>query len=168
MTDHLREAHFLRAHYVSDEMLKDKDTLKNRFFEDYSRRVKCLFAFPMAFQLWQICLINRPEMIRQYNQVRTMKALTLAGAIGFGVLEKVQMDKRFTFLNRYYPEPTELQTKLKMQAILQKLRPQEVEAKDPFVMDHNTQRIYEQMYQLPIGPTGQPWQDLNPAVIKKH
>ena len=112
MSDLLNLVNYLRFYYTATDSLKDKDILKNRYFYDYQTRVITLFTVPAAVQLWQISLINVHEKAALYRKVRVFKSLTLAASIYLAVEQKASLEKKWTYLNRLYPEPTELQKTL--------------------------------------------------------
>ena len=49
MGDLVRDAKYLRYYHTSEEMLKDKDILKNQTFQQYQNKVGALFLVPVAF-----------------------------------------------------------------------------------------------------------------------
>jgi hypothetical protein len=108
MGDLVKDVKYLRYYHTSEEMLKDKDILKNKTFDEYTRRVGALFLLPVSFQLWQIALVSNFEKTNLFRKVRALKVLTLVGALGLAVKEKLNLEYQWTFYNRFYPEPTEL------------------------------------------------------------
>ena len=94
---------------------------------------------------------------------------TLVGALTLGYYELYKFDKYMTFLNRFYPEPTQLQKGLFRDALLFKERnfqPKSFEERAK--LDASTAQIYEQMYRLPPQKYPDPDDDFNPASIKPH
>ena len=169
MSDLVRDAKFLRYHYTSDEALLDKDIQKNASFEKYSINVGATFLVPLFFQCWQLSLINNMEKAALYRKVRIFKALTFVGAMGVGVYERAKLEKYWTFLNRFYPEPTELQKSLYRDAMMFKeLNYQEKSIEERLKLDMDTVKIYEQLYRLPPATDAEPDNDPNPPTIKPH
>ena len=91
MSDLVKDIKYLRYYYTSEDSLKDKDILKNKSYFKYVKRVEYLFLVPLTFQLWQISLVNNLDKVALYNKVRVFKILTLVGAIGFGIKEKIDL-----------------------------------------------------------------------------
>ena len=90
-------------------------------------------------------------------------------ALGLGVFEKFALEKQWTYLNRLYPEPTELQKTLYREAMLYKeIDYQEKDQKDKLRIDPTTKQIYTQMYQLPPQRYPDPDDNPNPPTIKTH
>ena len=106
MSDLAGEAKFLKYFYTSNDSLLDKDTLKNESWNKYATKVQNLFLIPLGFQFWQIALVNNFEKAALYQKVKYFKILTFFGALTAGVYEKVQLEKYWLYLNRFYPEPT--------------------------------------------------------------
>lgn len=48
MSDLVQDAKFLKYYFTSDDMLKDKDILKNEIYHKYSAKVGILFMVPMS------------------------------------------------------------------------------------------------------------------------
>lgn len=99
---------------------------------------------PLGFQVWQLLLVNQHEHAALYYKVRVLKALTFGAALLLGVREKFELEKQWTYLNRFYPEPTELQKGLIRDAELFKLlqlQPKGIEERQE--IDSETARIYE-------------------------
>jgi hypothetical protein len=114
-------------------------------------------------------LVNNFEQAALYRKVRVLKALTFAGALALGVQQKLHLEKYWTYLNRLYPEPTELQKSLYRDAMLFK----ETGFEEPSIeertqLDVDTVKIYEQLYRLPPQSTPEPDEDPNPPTIKTH
>ena len=58
MGDLVRDVKYLRYYHTSEEMMKDKDILKNQGFLKYQSKVGILFLIPLGFQFWQLSLVN--------------------------------------------------------------------------------------------------------------
>eukprot|EP00347_Sterkiella_histriomuscorum_P003921 403362425 len=169
MSDLSGDARFLKYHYTSDESLLDKDTLKNQSFNKLQTCVSGLFMFPFGLQFAQLYFINIPEKAALYQKIKFLKVLTVVGAIGVGYYELHKFDKYWTFLNRFYPEPTQLQKGLYRDAMLFKEKQyQPVPFEEKTKIDATTTQIYEQMYRLPPQRYVDPDDDFNAATIKPH
>ena len=116
MADLMKDVNYLRFYYGSDDASKDKDSCKNKAFEQYCVKMQVLFAVPVGFQMWQISVTNVVEKAALYKRIRHFKCAAMLGAVTLGMWEHVNMRKRMTFYDRFYPEPTELQRKLNMEA----------------------------------------------------
>lgn len=98
-----------------------------------------------------------------------MKIATFAGALVFGYYELYKFDKYWTFLNRFYPEPTQLQKGLYRDALLFKERNfQPTSFEERTKIDASTAQVYEQMYRLPPQRYSDPDDDFNAPTIKPH
>ena len=106
MSQLLRNIHAMKHQWVADDTLLDKDIQKNKAYARFIKNVQNLFLFPLAFQFWQLYLVNQTTKIRLYNQVRQLKVIALGAALTFSVFELSDLNKRWTYLNRLYPEPT--------------------------------------------------------------
>ncbi|CDW88129.1 UNKNOWN [Stylonychia lemnae] len=169
MSDLVGEAKFLKFHYTTEESLLDKDILKNKSWDKFEYKVKSLFLLPLGFQCWQISLINNVEKAELYRKVRHFKVLTLLGALSIGIYEKIKLERYWVYLNRFYPEPTQLQKSLYRDAMMFKeLNYQEKSLEDRQKLDSDTVKIYEQMYRLPPQLYPDPEDDPNPASVKSH
>ena len=49
MSDLVKDINYLKYYHTSKEMLKDKDILKNRYIDKYTKSVWGLFLVPTAF-----------------------------------------------------------------------------------------------------------------------
>ena len=67
--------------------------------------------------------------------------------------EKLTLEKKWRYYDRFYPEPTQLQRTLVQEAQIMKDRQakgiQADNLKDSQFVDPETEKIYEHMYQLP-------------------
>ena len=52
MADLMKDVNYLRFYYGSDDASKDKDSCKNKAFEQYCVKMQVLFAVPVGFQMW--------------------------------------------------------------------------------------------------------------------
>ena len=118
MSDLLKEVNYLRYYFASDDAMKDKDFNKNEAFQEYSSKTQALFVIPMAFQMWQISLANVAEKVSLYKQVRMFKSAAIIGACSIGLWEYSNLRKKMLMYDRLYPEPTELQRKLMLEAAM--------------------------------------------------
>ena len=118
MSDLAQQAKYLRYYYTSEETLQDKDIQKNQSYDQYSQRVGALFLVPLGLQVWQLSLVNNFEKAALYRKVRILKTLAFGGALFLGLQQKWDLEKKWTYLNRIYPEPTELQKTLYRDAMI--------------------------------------------------
>ena len=77
-----------------------------------------LFTVPMIFQAWQISLTNVATKADLYKRVRLFKSTAMIGALSLSLWEYTNLRKKMTFYDRFYPEPTELQRKLALEAAM--------------------------------------------------
>lgn len=131
--------------------------------------MQAAFIVPLVFQFWQLLLVNNLEKADLYRKVRIFKALTFVGALGVGLYERGKIEKYWTYVNRFYPEPTELQKSLYRDAMMFKeknYQPKPVEEK--LKLDTETVKIYEQLYRLPPVTDSPAETDPNPPSMKPH
>ena len=122
MADTTKDLDYLRFFYSSEESLKDKDMLKNKAFMKYQRNVCGIFTIPAFFQIAQITRMNRPSFIGQYTYLRNMKIFSLLGACAVIWNEKLSLEKKWRYYDKFYPEPTQLQRTLVVDAQIMKDR----------------------------------------------
>ena len=123
----------------------------------------------MGLQFWQLSLVNDFARAALYRRVRVLKTLAFGGALFLGLQQKWDLEKKWTYLNRVYPEPTELQKTLYRDAMMFKehaFEPKPIEER--IQIDADTTKVYEQLYRLPPQTTGEPDEDPNPPSIKTH
>ena len=53
-----------------------------------------------------------------YKQVRLFKSVALTAALGLGLWEYTNLRKKMGYIDRFYPEPTELQRRLETEALM--------------------------------------------------
>ena len=163
---------YLRFYHQSEDSLKDKDLSKNLAFDTYRKNTAVLFAIPAAFQFAQIYLTNRKSQVALFKYVRHLKCLTLIGSFACVWNEKLTLEKKWQFYDRFYPEPTQLQRALTTEAqiyVEREARGMEDQTlQEKSYMDPATQKRYEQMYSL--GPQKFPEgsYDVNAPGVKNH
>ena len=172
MADTHKDLDYLRFFYSSEESLKDKDILKNQAFNKYQRNVSVLFSVPILCQLAEISNINVPHKVSMYKYTRQLKWFALLGAFGASFLEKVTLDKKMKYYDRFYPEPTQLQRSLVQEAQMFKEREargiREKTLDEKKFIDPETEKMYQQMYMLPPQRNPEAETDQNPAAIENH
>ena len=168
MSDIVQYANYLRFYHTSDDSLKDKDLLKNQVYNTYQTKVGALFLIPLGFQFWQLYLVNNFDKLALYKKVRIFKFLTFVGALGLGINEKWNLEKQWQYINRFYPEPTELQKSLYKDAMMFKEINYEPKSSKDKKLDQKTKQLYTSMYQLPPQSYPDPDDNPNPATIKTH
>ena len=72
MADSIKQVNYLRYFHTSEASLKDKDILKNDAYLTNEARIKRVMLVPFAAQIWQLSLINQPEMMSLYRRVRVV------------------------------------------------------------------------------------------------
>ena len=150
MSDFVKDAKFLSYYHTSEDMMKDKDFLKNNTYKQYEPKILALWSLPLFFNIWQLRLINQADKIVLYNKVRVFKSLTLVGAIAFSFWEKVRLQKQWRYFDRVYPEATMQQKQLEIEAAIfleNNYKPKTQEEREK--MDPEVALNYEQMYRLP-------------------
>ena len=162
MADLQKHLEFLQTNYVLDGQLREKDILKQESFDTYQRKIGGLFLFPLGFQAYQLTLINNPAKVGLYNTVQKFKWIAFALTVSLGVHEYIQLGDKWRFINRAFPEATEYQKTLELEALMHKERRiEEEELRDGEFMDQETRHVYDQMYQLPKDQTGGVHPDIN-------
>ena len=154
MADTTKDLEYLRFFHTSQEALKDKDILKTKAFESYEQKVNVLFAWPAVFQVAQISQLNRPSRLQYYKFFRNMKIFTFFGSFAMVMHEKMLLEKKWRYFDRFYPEATQLQRTLIAEAeVIRDLDARgllkERSIEDKSYIDPDTEKIYESMYQLP-------------------
>ena len=83
--------------------------------------------------------------------MRYFKTAAFAGAISLGLWELSSLRKKWLYYDRFYPEPTQLQQKLKQEAMMFKESNYEessIEDKLANLEDPELRQKYKQMYML--------------------
>ena len=152
MADTTKDLDYLRFFYSSEESLLDKDILKNQAWKNYQKNVALLFSVPALFQMLQINCINKPTRLQQFRFFRNLKIVGLLGAGACMFNEKLVLEKKWRYFDRFYPEPTQLQRTLVVEAQIVKdlERRGLMQDQEEKYLDPETQKTYEQMYQLPM------------------
>ena len=112
MADTHKDLDYLRYYFSSEDSMKDKDILKTEAFTEYEGRAAVLFSIPAFFQLAQISTVNRPQFVNAYKFFRHIKIASMIGGFALVWHEKLQLEKKWRYYNRFYPEPTQLQRTL--------------------------------------------------------
>ena len=101
-----------------------------------------------------------------------MKLFSLMGAFACVFYEKSLLEKKWQYYDRFYPEPTQLQKTLVQEAYLIKERDArgfvDKTLEEKKYIDPETERLYNQMYQLPPQRFPEAEVDVNPASVKAH
>ena len=164
MADLMKEVNYLRFYFSTDDASKDKDWCKNSAYQKYERKVSVLFTVPLFLQGWQITLANVAAKAELYKQVRMFKTVAFTGACCLSLWEYVNLRKKMTFYDRFYPEPTELQRKLGIEAMMFKeeaYRPETNEERMAKLADPEKVLRYAQFYMLPPQTNVAPEEDIN-------
>ena len=172
MADTHKDLDYLRFFHASESSLKDKDVLKNQAFSQYQNRVLTLCALPACLQTAHIFFLNRPQFLATCSYVRQLKALAFIGSFSMVWYERTQLEKKWSYYDKLYPEPTQLQKSLVTEAevyqVRDKLGIKEKTLAEKSVLDPETRRTYSQLYQLPPLRTAEPDYDPNAPSIKTH
>ena len=171
MADLMNEVNFLRYYHTASSAVHDKDVLKNETYETYSNKISMLMAPCLALQMWQLSLTGLEANLAMYRKVRIFKSAAVIGACVFGSMELVKFQKQMTYLNRFYPEPTELQKSLEREAFSYKeneYKEKSIAERMAVVSDAEAIHSYQRFYSL--GPQGFPEgeQDFNAAEHEEH
>ena len=98
-----------------------------------------------------------------------LKFITFGASLAFAVNHKTNLEKQWTYLNRLYPEPTELQkTLLRDAQTFKEIQWQQKSIQDRVSMDTEAKKIYGQMYLLPPQRYPDADDDPNPPSLKIH
>ena len=116
MADSIKQVNYLRYFHTSEASLKDKDILKNEAYLTNETRIKRVMLVPFAAQIWQLTLINQPEMMSLYRRVRVFKTVAFFGALAIAGNDLIDLKKKWQYYDRFYPEMTELQKQLTREA----------------------------------------------------
>jgi len=106
MADTHKDLEFLRFFYSSEESMKDKDILKNQAYAKYQKNCSMLFLVPAALQIGEISTMNIPSKAGTYKYLRQLKFVAFFGGIAAIAHEKYTLDKKMSYYNKFYPEPT--------------------------------------------------------------
>ena len=167
MSDLIKDVDRLKRYYVSPDMLREKDMLKDAAYKKTTERIAVVSTIPLLAQLYQLSLVGVPERVSLYRRVASFKWFTFAAAIGLIVKENSDLLKKWRYFDRFYPEPTGLQRAIREEASL--VKEYGYTAPDPDAeMDSRTRTVYERMYALePSNETG-PDEETNPVDPKRH
>lgn len=171
MADLMNEAKFLRFYHTSEDAVKDKDFLKDAAYQKTTKTVSALMLVPLAMQMWQLSLCNHEAGLSMYKRVRIFKMMTFLGALTAGSYEYIKLRKQWTYYDKFYPEPTELQKTLYREAMMfkeNKYVASSVEEKLAKVEDPDVQQMYSAMYQLPPQRDAAADEDVNAPSHKEH
>ena len=164
MSDLLKDVNFLRYYHTSDDMLKDKDYNKNLLQMSYKNKVSAIMFVPFVAQVYQLSLTGHPELLQRYKTVRMFKTVTLAGGLAFSMYELSNLKRKWKYIDRLYPEPTQLQKRLELEAMQykeNKVKVLSVEERMQLLENPNLLRQYSQFYQLPPQRHKDEWTDYN-------
>lgn len=116
MSDLLKDVNLLRYYHTSEDMLKDKDYQKNTLHIAFENKVHTLMVVPFLAQIYQLSLSGHADKLALYKQVRAFKTLSLFGGLAFGFYELSILNHKWKYIDRFYPEPTQLQKTLEREA----------------------------------------------------
>lgn len=152
MSDLVSYLDYLRFHHVSEESLKDKDRLKNEAYQKYSVLIYQMSTLPIGFQIAELYYANNPATRQMFKGVRNVKLASVFALMAVGYWERSNLEKKWLYYDRLYPEPTALQRALVDEAKIalahgdgaKSIEERKVEIRDPAV-----QANYKNFYQLP-------------------
>ena len=145
MTDLTKDVNRLKLVFVPKGATRDKDLLKEESYNQYCGKVCAFFGPALGLQIYQMSLINKPDMITRYTRVAQFK------------------------LNRFYPEPTEFQKNLSREADLFLYRKEnEKEFENKTDLGIRERMIYKQMYKLNPNLSMIPQGDIKPVDFKNQ
>jgi hypothetical protein len=116
MSDLLKDVNLLRYYHTSEDMLKDKDYQKNLLHIAFENKVNTLMIVPFFAQIYQLTLSGHADKLALYKQVRAFKTLSLIGGVAFSFYELSILNHKWKYIDRFYPEPTQLQKTLEREA----------------------------------------------------
>ena len=160
MSDFTNYLHRFKVFYVPNQIPIEKDILKEEAFAKYSKGVSLALWVPVLLQGYQLTLVNKPELVTKLNRIRQLKWLSALGATAFGLFHTFELDKRWEYLDRIYPEKTEYQKNLSREAELYKLRGEQEEKKQFSTAETD---VYKRMYSLGKHRSSKPVPDFIPT-----
>ena len=168
MSDLIKDVDRLKRFYVSPDMLREKDVLKDEVYRKTTDRIALVSTVPLLAQLYQISLVGVPERFALYRRVASFKWFSFAAAIGIMVKENSDLMKKWRYFDRYFPEPTGLQRAIRDEAAL--IKEYGYQAPDPenIEMDSRTRTVYERMYELDPSNEVGPDEETNPVEPARH
>jgi hypothetical protein len=116
-------------------------------------------------------LSGHESSLARYKQVRALKTLSLTGGMMFGLYEISLLKQKWKYIDRLYPEPTQLQKTLEKEALQYKENKYTVSSiaeKMLKLEDPNIQRKYSQFYQLAPQRNIDEENEFNPPEHKEH
>ena len=122
MSDITRDINSIKQNFIFKGDLREKDLEKTRYYGVYSKTVVLLTSIPIGLQIYQATLINKAESLEKYNRIRQLKWAGAVVALSFGVHSLFDLDKKWQFLERLFPEMSEYQKNLSREAQLFKIR----------------------------------------------
>ena len=128
-------------------------------------------SVPFVFQLWQLGLTGHECSTSLYRKVRFLKSASLLGAFAFGAYEMHKLQNKWTYYNRFYPEPTELQKAIDREAFMFKesaMADKTVEERMASMASPDAKNKYARFYSLGAQPFPEGEQDFNAAEHKEH
>lgn len=103
--------------------------------------------------------------------MRAFKTISLAGGLLFGLYEWSNLQRKWKYIDRFYPEPTQLQKTLEKEALVykeNKYRMPSVEERMRLLENPSLTRQYSQFYQLAPQRHLDDYTDFNAPEHKEH
>ena len=150
MSDLTSRVKDLKANFVSQGSLRFKDSEKEATFSQYSKKLTLFFLPAFGLQFYQLKLFNQVEKAALFQRVARLKWLSALAALSLGTYELFDLDKKWLYIDRKYPEQTQYQRDLKKEVELMKLR-NKISLGENESQIYKLQKImnYKQMYMLP-------------------
>ena len=159
----------MKLFYVDSNSLRLKDLEKHDAYVSFSQKLHWMWVFPVGATFWQASLTNVTGKAGQFATVKAVKWCMFVGALTFGFMEYHNLNQKWRFLNRYYPEATQYQRSLETEAqMFKEQQLQEVPYKNVKYTGVVAGHLYDQMYQLPKMVNVNPDWDVNAADIKER
>ena len=171
MSDLLQDVNLLRYYHTSDDMLRDKDFEKDRLIYRFQATATGLIVFPLFAQAWQLGLTGKADQLGLYKKVRVFKTSTLVLGLGIGLYEFSQLKKKLKYIDRVYPEPTQLQRQLEIEAQQykeNKVVVKSVQERMQLLQNPQARTKYSQFYQLPPQRHKDEYTDFNAPSHAEH
>ena len=145
MSDFTSGLNRFKLFYIPKGLGVEKDIRKEEVFTQYNKKVSLALTIPIAFQFYQLLLINKPQYIAQLNRVRQFKWTSLLLSTAYGVYEMVELDRKWLNLERKFPERSAYQKNLATETELYVLRKKEEKAKTYTQAETD---VYKKLYSL--------------------
>ena len=150
MSDLTDRVNSLKTNFVSQGSLRFKDSEKEASYNQYGQKLTLFFLPVFGLQFWQLNLFNQVEKAALFQRVARLKWLSALAALSMGTYELFELDKKWLYIDRKYPEQTQYQRDLKKEVEMMKLRNKLSQGENESQV-YKLQKLmnYKQMYMLP-------------------